>query len=177
MHETDFELAPAFDFDHSQHSTARIEHVFDLVPLERFAVAYRGATRLVCAADDAPDWVMSCAWDRNALVVETVEGFTMCEGDERRERHWRARLPFGLLPRPFRSWQRMMAAAESAASCECEPQIGDWYFSHTLVAYGIKRVTNWSGTEEPENRRQRELASAYNWVSLLSRWRSKVWFL
>jgi hypothetical protein len=72
----------------------------------------------------------------------------------------------------------MVAAAESAPSCEgVLLALGVWWYSHALIADGHKKLANWSGTDEPQNRRQRELVGAYNCLWWMSWCRSKLLFL
>jgi hypothetical protein len=173
MDETDFELAPECDIEQPAFWANRIEVALGATPLAEFAAGCFGATRFIQCGEDAPDWVLSCAWHAGGAWVEYVAGFAGWNGTGKVVGRWQTRLATGLLPWRLRNWRRVSEAV-AAPSCQGKPMIGGPYYYHGLYTEGQSVVVRWAWPLPELHRRQWELVGDYGWVRLAGWWRS--WF-
>jgi hypothetical protein len=165
-----------------------VEDCYGITPLEVVVTepAVIGASRLIISPSFAPECVVTCAFTSREIRVEAVTGsmdartalwfqcyrLGLLPGREFEPTEdvpaleiWRATtvLPLDKAPRPFRSWQVLLAVTRAAPSCRSQALDGA-SFSHDLRGGDVRLSARWTNPARDVYPQQVALIAAYGKV-------------
>jgi hypothetical protein len=162
-----------------------VEDCYGLTPLEVVArePTIIGASRLTISASFAPEYVVTCAltprevkveavtgsmdartalwfqWFRPELVPE-LEHVPPADVPALEIRRAAIVLPLDKAPRPFRSWEVLVAQTRAAPDCH-NPALDGVSFSHDLRGADVRLRAGWTNPRRNVDPRQFALVAAY----------------